>query len=134
MDHISIKARPRKWETPMLRDLLKNLGDLPKLMSRIGRATKMEIKKNLSGKILHKRSGRLWASWDWQLQAISQGWRLSINSVDVPYARIHEFGGMTGKGHKTRIPARRYVTKAVDARKELYAKWARDFVVLGKLR
>jgi len=27
----------------------------------------------------------------------------------VKYARIHQFGGMTGKGHKTKIPARPFM-------------------------
>lgn len=33
----------------------------------------------------------------------------------VPYARIHEFGGMAGRGLKTRIPARPYLHPAVTA-------------------
>ena len=28
---------------------------------------------------------------------------------DRPYAKIHQFGGMTGKGHKTKIPARPFM-------------------------
>ena len=30
-------------------------------------------------------------------------------AATTPYARIHEFGGMTGRGHRTRLPARPYV-------------------------
>lgn len=32
--------------------------------------------------------------------------------TNVKYARIHEFGGMAGRGHKTRIPARPYLAPA----------------------
>lgn len=134
MDNITMTARPRKWESPMLKELINRLGDLPKLMGKVGRAVTTEIKMNLSGRILHKRTGNLWASWDWQLKAISQGWRLTIGSENIPYARIHEFGGMTGKGHKTRIKASCYVSKAVDAKKDIVTKWARDFVVLGRFQ
>ena len=28
---------------------------------------------------------------------------------DAVYARIHEFGGRTGRGHRTRLPARPYI-------------------------
>lgn len=30
-------------------------------------------------------------------------------SRTVPYAAIQQFGGMAGRGHKTKIPARRYI-------------------------
>jgi len=30
-------------------------------------------------------------------------------SRTVPYAAIQHFGGLTGRGHKTKIPARRYI-------------------------
>lgn len=32
-----------------------------------------------------------------------------INLGEVPYARIHEFGGSTGRGGATKIPARPYL-------------------------
>ena len=38
-----------------------------------------------------------------------------VGPQGVPYARIHEFGGVTGRGHKTRIQGKFYLTKAVEA-------------------
>lgn len=33
----------------------------------------------------------------------------------VPYARIHELGGMTGRGHNTKITAKHYLKTAGDS-------------------
>ena len=34
---------------------------------------------------------------------------VEVGVKGLPYAAIHQFGGMTGRGHKTRIPARPYL-------------------------
>lgn len=34
--------------------------------------------------------------------------RTEFGITGIPYAAIHQYGGMTGRGHKARMPARRY--------------------------
>ena len=58
---------------------------------------------------------------------LSDGWRVVVSS-DVVYARIHEKGGMAGRGHRTRIPKRRYATRALVAQKDNIRKAFRTFL------
>lgn len=82
-------------------------------LALIGRLLKKEIAVNLSGRVLNVRSGTLRGSWRRHIVSrLPDGYRLFLWS-EVPYARIHEYGGMTGRGHRTRIPKRPYVTPAV---------------------
>jgi len=37
-----------------------------------------------------------------------------VGPQNVPYARIQEYGGVTGRGHKTRITGKFYMTRAVE--------------------
>lgn len=106
------KLSPKGFKSPALGAALANLGKLPLQMAKIGDMLTKEIKLNLRGRILNMRSGRLHDSWAWLLSAINSGWRLVVGS-DVVYARIHEFGGWTGRGHATRIKASRYVSRSL---------------------
>ena len=97
-----------------------------RVLGSIGFEIEKQIVQNLSGRVLNARTGRLRASWQqpgYRVEKITFGWRLKFSS-DSAYARIHELGGMTGRGHKTKIPKRPYVRTAVAAliprlRKEL---------------
>lgn len=40
-----------------------------------------------------------------------------VGPQGVPYARIQEYGGLTGKGHRTRIQGKFYLTRAVESEK-----------------
>ena len=51
-----------------------------------------------------KNSGRI--------TSISGGYRITFGSSRVPYARIHELGGVTGRGYRTHIKAKHYLSKA----------------------
>ena len=46
--------------------------------------------------------------------------RVSISSPE-PYAAIHQFGGRTGRGHETTIPARPFFGVGPDDRREILA-------------
>lgn len=73
-----------------------------------------ELTIAMTGNILHKRSGKLLRSWsNKKITKTQTGFDLTKGS-SVAYSRIHEVGGMTGAGHKTRIPARRYVSIAME--------------------
>jgi phage gpG-like protein len=105
---------------------LANLGKLPLQLAKIGDLITGEIKRNVSGRILKRRSGDLYNSWQWAVEAINRGWRLIIGS-DVVYARIHEFGGWTGANYATKIKKTRYVSKAVMKKKTAVRRVLRDF-------
>ena len=102
------------------------------VLSKIGNAIDKEIVENLSGRVLNVRSGRLRSSWFMPGPIVSRivgGWRMMIGS-NVPYARIHELGGMAGRGHKTKIPKRPYVrtalvSQAEKIRTELAGMWVK---------
>lgn len=73
-----------------------------------------ELTIAMTGNILHKRSGKLLKSWRGKkIERTPTGFDMSKGS-SVAYSRIHEVGGMTGAGHRTRIPARRYVSIAME--------------------
>ena len=105
------KAIPELTDTAMRRSL-----------EVVSRMLQRSININLSGRVLHRRSGDLLRSWQNRKVAnIPGGWRASIWS-SWPYARIHELGGMTGRNHATRIPARPYVWTALERNKALILK------------
>lgn len=103
-------------------DRLKRMGASidPALRRRlviVGRMLQRDININLQGRVLHKRTGDLLRSWqNRKVSNIPGGYRLAIWS-SWPYARIHELGGMAGRGRSVRIPARPYVWTALNRNK-----------------
>ena len=110
---LTFKESPMGFKCPALQIALRKIGQLPAKLGQMGFLLTREIERNLSGKILQRRTGRLWSSWTWEVNVANAGWKLIVGS-DCVYARIHEFGGMTGRGHKTHIPARGYVSSAIN--------------------
>jgi phage gpG-like protein len=110
--NFSVSSRPAGFKSVVLTEALKNFGKLPKLMIELGQVVTQNIKDNASGKILNIRTGRLWHSWGWQVGATNAGWQTIVGS-DCVYSRIHNYGGWTGKNHKTHLPARHYVDLAL---------------------
>lgn len=49
----------------------------------------------------------------------------SFGSKKVPYARIHEYGGSTGRNHATHIVGKKYMTRAFDQITANYSKYFR---------
>lgn len=74
-------------------------------------------KNRLSGprpQYLGVRTNRLRSSIS-SSEAIKSGNEYSVKvGTNVEYARIHEFGGMTGRGLKTRMPARPFLRPSVE--------------------
>lgn len=60
-----------------------------------------------------------------QVKTMGRGEIVGILGSRVPYARIHEYGGMAGRGRSVRIPARPYLRPALKKRegriKDIYA-------------
>ena len=125
--HIKITVTPRRFRSKRLIGAERKLGGLEAVITRVGKRLKAEVRRNLSGRVLQRRTGKLWESWDFRKQALSDGWRVVVGS-DVVYARIHEKGGMAGRGHRTRIPKRRYATRALIAQKDNIRKAFRTFL------
>ena len=123
---ISVSSKPAGCKSEKLAQALQNFGELPKLMVSLGQTVTQRIRDEASGHVLNIQSGNLWHSWGWQVGAINAGWRTVVGSDSV-YARIHEYGGWTGKNHKTHIPARHYVsialTKAYIDINQLFSKF-----------
>ena len=120
------KASPRGFKSQALHNALRNLGKLPTALGKVGEVITGEIKRNLSGRVLKRRSSKLYDSWSWMVSALSSGWELVVGS-DVAYARIHEFGGWTGRNHATKIKKSRYVSRAVIAKKTHVRRILRDY-------
>ena len=65
--------------------------------ARLGEELRAAVEQNLSGGVLQQRTGRLAGSIDVSVQRSGTGVSATVGS-DVPYAAIHEYGGV--------IPAR----------------------------
>ncbi len=122
-----IEGHSKSIKSVGLTNALRNLKKIPDRLNRIGQVITAEIGRNLSGRILQRRSGDLYNSWEWQVTAKNAGWDLVIGS-DVIYARIHEFGGWTGRDHHTRIKKSRYVSRAITAKRTQVRRILRGFV------
>lgn len=71
------------------------------------------IKEQLSGRVMHywglnRVTGTLARSWRIDSQGENEEFKVRL-STSIPYARIHQFGGNTGKGGRTFIPKRLYI-------------------------
>jgi len=124
---IKITVTPRRFRSKRLLGAERKLGGLEAVVVRVGKRLRAEVRRNLSGRVLQRRTGKLWESWDFRKQALSDGWRLVVGS-DVIYSTIHEKGGMAGRGHRTKIPKRRYATRALIAQKDNIRKAFRTFL------
>ena len=111
----------------LAQDLTKGL---PKALDKVGELLAKQVHKNLSGTVLNVRSGLLRRSVEVEIKRTSKGMAVEIFvplSV-VPYARIHEFGGRTGRGGATRIPKRSYLTRALVQKKTSVRTIMKKFV------
>ena len=95
------------------------VNEMPTLMEPFVDASLEEAERiaygNLSGRILNSLSGNLRRSLRREVVVTDDGPQgtLTAGSSAAPYARIHEFGGMTGFQMLTRIPARPYLGPAI---------------------
>lgn len=121
------RAKPTGFKSPALEAALRNMGKLPLSLAKVGAAITREVRANLSGRILRKQTGKLHDSWRWLINAANNGWQLTVGS-DVVYARIHNFGGFTGRNNATRIKKTRYLDRAVLAKKAQVRAILRDFM------
>jgi len=124
---MNIHAEPNGFKSHKLDRALTQFDKLDGYLREIGAAVLKEVRLNMSGKILHRRTGNLWKSWGFRLET-----RSDIHSVIVgsrcAYSRIHDMGGWTGTGHRTKIPKRAYARKALVAKKKLIRRRLKDFM------
>ncbi len=86
-------------------------------LTQLSKKILMKVQKNMSGRILRRRTGKLFNSWDFRVTSSGKNKIVAtIGSLkgNVPYSEIHDKGGKTGRGRKVTIPARRYYTRVFD--------------------
>ncbi len=110
-------ARPYKR---MEARLNKGMG---KAADRVMRSVLKNVRFNLNGRILMRRTSRLYNSFVGRISVITNGLRVTIGSP-VVYSKIHDTGGMAGRNRAVKIPKRNYfrlafVRSAPIIRKEL---------------
>lgn len=54
-----------------------------------------------------------------------------VGPQGIAYARIQEYGGVTGRGHKTRITGKFYMTRAVESLKDECEQEMIDIITKG---
>jgi len=131
MAEISFTTRPKRIKSRKLPNALNRLGKLPVELDKIGVKVVKNVRRNASGRYLQRRSGDLIKSWSYVLQRMSNlGWRLSVESDFgiAPYSRIHDLGGMTGRGHKSRMKKTSYASKAFVQSKTAIKRILRDYM------
>ena len=107
---------------------VRRINKLPRMLDKIGVKAVKAIRRNCSGRYLQRRSGDLHDSWEYVLETMSNhGWRLIVQS-DIPYARIHDLGGMTGKGHRSKMRKRLYATRGMLTARKAIKRIMRDFI------
>jgi len=131
MAEISMTTRPKRIKSRKLPNALTRLGKLPVELDKIGVKVVKNVRRNCSGRYLQRRTGKLHDSWEYVLQRMSNlGWKLSVQSDlgEVPYARIHDLGGMTGRGHKSRMKKTSYASRAFVQSKAAIKRILRDYM------
>ena len=124
---MKVYARPSGFKSRKLIRALTELKKLDKYLEEIGAAVLKEVRLNMEGRILHRRTGTLWKSWGFRLKTHDDIHSVVIGSR-CPYARIHDAGGWTGRGHRTKIPKRAYARKALVAKKKLIRRKLKTFL------
>jgi phage gpG-like protein len=129
---MEIRVDPAQFNSRKLRYALTWFDKLDKHLEKIGAKVLDEVRRNVSGRILHKRTGTLWDSWGFRMETSGDVHSVIIGSPCV-YSRIHDMGGWTGRGHKTKIPKSSYARKALVAKKTLIRKEIKDFMARATL-
>ncbi len=96
-------------------------------MGQIGKRVVKNTRFNINNRLLGRRSGRLWASFEHKAFRLSDGAAVLIGS-DVVYARIHNDGGMTGRNHAARMRKTSYFTKAIVKSKKFIRKQLSGYI------
>ena len=92
-----------KWPRLAATTLMMGLGKSKRIGKRGGLTNKgRSYLKNKQGLV---ESGRLRSRIHYQ----ADGHSVRIGVTGLPYAAIHQFGGMAGRGRKVKIPARAYL-------------------------
>lgn len=98
---MAVKSNLQKWasEQSLMADRVEQLVAGVILNRAIILAPKDTGMLHTSGRIVRKTKGR----------------SVVFGDVEVPYARIHELGGMTGRNYATKITAKHYLGRAGDS-------------------
>lgn len=106
---------PQILQAELAVDISDNMGDLNRnpVYPRAGGKTLQVVTGNLlRAATVYKGRGNV-SKTTGSGTSFSFQWGIDLDVV--PYARIHELGGKAGRGLKTTIPARPYITPALEA-------------------
>lgn len=106
---------PQMLQAELAVDISDNMGDLNRnpVYPRAGGKTLQVVTGNLlRAATVYKGRGNV-SKTTGSGTSFSFQWGIDLDVV--PYARIHELGGKAGRGLKTTIPARPYITPALEA-------------------
>lgn len=101
----------------MLNTMAQRIGpDAKELLESIGKLVDTEIHMNLNGRILQRRSGRLYDAWSYMIDQHGDSFILTVGTLqdDVPYSEIQDKGGRTGINQSVTIPASEYYSRVPD--------------------
>ena len=99
-------------------------------LGEVGDVLVKETKENLSGKILNKRSGRLYDSIQYSVESEPGSWKLIVGSFgDLKYAPVHEKGltVRTRSGSTFKMPKRSYLWRAYTDKKQQIKQMLKAF-------
>ena len=134
MSDFSLKLRtvPMRPESLVKLTEGKSRHKLRNKLVAIGKRVIRLTKYNINGRILHRRSSRLYHSFGYRFENIRDGFRLIIGTTKdpyIPYAKIHDTGGMAGRNHAVKIPKRRYFRLAVIQSSPFIRKQMKNYLV-----
>jgi len=126
---ITLKAFPARFNSVRMAKAQGRLERLPVTLMKIGSMLLKEVQRNLSGRVLHKRTGNLYNCMNFQLALQEQGWKIIVGSTgDVPYDWIHEKGGFAGRNRSIYLRRRSYLEKAYIDKREQVDRWLHKFL------
>lgn len=76
-------------------------------VDRVAKSVLRNVQFYLNNRVLMRRTSRLYHSFTSRVSKIRDGYRITVGSP-LPYAKIHDTGGMAGRNRSVRIPKRNY--------------------------
>lgn len=101
--------------------------NMKKTAERVAKSVLKNVRFNLNNRILHRISSRLYNSFTTKISKIRDGLRVAIGSP-LPYAKIHDTGGMAGRNRSVRIPKRNYFRLAFIRSKNVLRRELKNYL------
>ena len=123
-----LRIKPLRPETLFAIDERKARQMMITRLNRIGKRITRLTLYNINGRLLNRRTGNLYRSFGHTIKRITDGYRLTQGSDgSVAYDKIHDRGGWTGRGHRSKMPRTAYHRIAVVKSKDFIRKQLEQF-------